>query len=91
MNKKDKKLYNQISKAYKTLPADADDGLRQLLLDNGTALKKGADYRDVSVKLASHLDHYLLLSKSLPTAVTDLADDVEVTANKYRGAVGSAS
>ncbi|OJF97072.1 bacteriocin immunity protein [Alkalibacterium sp. 20] len=79
MNKKEKVVFEAISKAYSDASVQNDPELSRLLLTSAQSLEKGESHKSISKYLLTH-------SFKAPNAINDLYNDIKKEAESHRGA-----
>ncbi|EUJ18960.1 bacteriocin immunity protein [Listeria aquatica] len=84
----EKKILYFISEAYSDKEIQNNTELAELLLKYAKMLEEGTGYKLVCVKLSNAISRYLVTHKlQFPEALTELFNQIEPEAQKYRGAV----
>lgn len=86
MNKKEKAVFEAISKAYSDKDVQNDPELSEILLTAAKSLEDGTSHKLVSLKLSNAISHYLFRNQfKAPGSISDLYNTIKKDAESYRG------
>lgn len=86
MNKKEKRVFEAISKAYSDKAVQNDPELSRMLLTAAKSLQNGKEHKLVCMKLSNGISNYLFTHKfKAPDVLNALYNDIIKEAESYRG------